>query len=336
MTQIREIQLKPYNSFGFEAKCKGIFFIHQESDFHHFLSSSMTPYKILGGGSNVLICDDIDGYIIKNEIKGIHKVSEDEDHVFVNVGAGEAWHQFVLWTLSQGLGGLENLALIPGTVGAAPMQNIGAYGIEQEQSFFQLSAIDVQTGTKKVFSKEACAFGYRESIFKNEAKNQYFITDVTYVLNKRNHALQTNYGAIQEVLGRKNIDHPTINDVAEAVMDIRRSKLPDPNLIGNAGSFFKNPVITLDQYHGLLSAYPEMPHYPISAKEVKVPAAWLIEKSGFKGQKLGHVGVHHQQALVLVHFGHGKGSEILELAQKIQKKVTSTFGIEISPEVNIW
>lgn len=328
--------LKAYNTFGFEAHHKGIIRVTDEGMINEVIEQKLSPIKILGGGSNILINNDIDAYILKNEIKGIHIVSEDDTDIVVKVGAGEYWHSLVMWSLSHGLAGLENLSLIPGSVGAAPMQNIGAYGVEQDLAFDSLEAIHLLTGTKKIFMKDECHFGYRDSIFKNELKDQYFITHVSYQLKKKNYTLHIEYGAIREVLQSKKIDSPTIHDVSEAVIEIRKSKLPDPKYIGNAGSFFKNPVISASKYKLLKGQFSDLPSYPIDDDHVKVPAGWLIEKAGWKGHNQGHVGVHHLQSLVLVHFGHGTGAEIKGLALQIQSKVKDIFGIDIVPEVNFW
>jgi UDP-N-acetylmuramate dehydrogenase len=330
------ISLKPYNTFGIDVTADHLIVINNESDLKHVISQKYSPLKIIGGGSNILLTKPINGYVLKNEIKGIEIINEDQDIVTVKVGAGEKWHQFVMWSLSHHLGGIENLALIPGSVGAAPMQNIGAYGIEQENAFCSLQAMHLETGEKKVFSKMDCQFGYRDSVFKNHLKNQYFITHVTYTLKKTNIRLHLEYGAIKDILNQKQITEPTIVDVSEAVIEIRKSKLPDPLKVGNAGSFFKNPVVAIEQYYALQKAYPAMPHYPVSDEEVKIPAGWLIEKAGFKGKKFGHVGVHSEQALVLINFGGGTGHEIQLLASQIQESVKDMFNIDIYPEVNYW
>jgi len=336
MQIIETENLKPYNTFGLEATSKGIIHILQENDLFEVLYHGLSPLKILGGGSNILITGNIDAYILRNEIKGIEIVDEDENQLLVQCGAGENWHQLVMWSLSHGLAGLENLSLIPGSVGAAPMQNIGAYGVEQESAFHSLKAIHLKTGVRRIFYKEECQFGYRESIFKNELKDQYFITHVNYLLKKKDFTLHLAYGVINDILGQKGISHPTVNDVSEAVIEIRRSKLPDPKQIGNAGSFFKNPVISMTLYNELIIKYPDMPSYPIDAESIKIPAGWLIEKAGMKGFTNGHIGVHKLQALVLVNYGGGQGAEIYSLALEIQQKVFDMFGIKISPEVNLW
>lgn len=333
---VQNENLKSYNTFGIGAQTKGIIHIMHENDLFDVLHQGISPIKILGGGSNVLITGDIDAYILRNEIKGIEIIDEDENEILVQCGAGEQWHQLVMWSLSHSLAGLENLSLIPGSVGAAPMQNIGAYGVEQESVFHSLKAIHMSTGVRRTIYKEECSFGYRESIFKNQLKDQYFITHVNYLLKKKDYKLNIEYGAITDVLKQKNISKPTIIDVSEAVMEIRRSKLPDPKIIGNAGSFFKNPVIEKSIYDALITRFPDMPHYPIDADTVKVPAGWLIEKTGMKGYTTKNVGVHKLQALVLVNYGAGKGEDIYQLALNVQQKVRDMFGIDIHPEVNLW
>lgn len=332
----QNISLQKLHTFGFDVKASQILCIYHENQLLNLPEEIKKNHHILGGGSNILICNDIDGTILKNEIKGIAVVAENENDVTVEVGAGENWHQFVMWTINHKLGGLENLSLIPGTVGAAPMQNIGAYGVEQNSCFVQLTAVDIHHGVQKTFSNEACQFGYRESIFKHDAKGLYFITRVQYTLKKKNYTPSISYGAIKEVLLSKDITEPGIYDVSQAVIDIRTSKLPDPAVIGNAGSFFKNPVVSQAHYQKLHHNFPDIPSYPAGTDSVKVPAGWLIEKAGLKGYRTGHVGVHQLQALVLVHFGGGAGTEILSLSDKIIETVWQKFEIRLEPEVNIW
>jgi UDP-N-acetylmuramate dehydrogenase len=303
----KQVSLRPFNTFGFDAHHYGLITIRCETDIIECLENQLAPLKILGGGSNILITQDIGSYILHNAIKGIHIMKEDERNVWVRAGGGELWHDLVHWSLENNLGGLENLSWIPGSVGAAPMQNIGAYGVEQDMYFDHLEAINMDSGEKKIYGKESCAFGYRESIFKSDLKNKCFITHVTYRLDKPPHTLHLSYGAILEVLAHQNINQPTIQDVSSAVISIRQSKLPDPKETGNAGSFFKNPVISKNHYSLLLADYPHLPHYPVSDTHVKVPAGWLIEFCGFKGMSYKHVGVHTQQELVLVHYGEGAG-----------------------------
>lgn len=317
------------------AETKGIIPIYSERDVFEVLVEGLSPLKIIGGGSNILVTKPQDCYILKNEIKGIEVIDEDDDKVLIKVGAGENWHQLVMWAISHNLGGIENLALIPGCVGAAPMQNIGAYGVEQESVFHSLSAINLSAGTTKVFYKSDCKFGYRESIFKREVKGQYIITHVNYILSK-NHKLNTTYGAINNKLEEQGIDDITIADVANAVISIRQSKLPDPKVIPNTGSFFKNPIVTRSVLEALKENHPEIISYPVDDHNVKIPAAWLIQHAGYKGMRDGDAGTHKNHALVLVNYGSATGDEMLAFAKKIQEGVADQFGITLEPEVNIW
>ncbi len=330
-----ENNLLPYNTMRMNADSKGIIPIYSERDVFEVLVEQLSPLKIIGGGSNVLITQDQDAYILKNEIKGIEIIDEDNDKVLIKVGAGENWHQLVMWSISHNLGGIENLALIPGCVGAAPMQNIGAYGIEQESVFHSLSAIDLSEGTTRSFFKEDCKFGYRESIFKNECKGKYIITHVNYILSK-NHKLNTSYGAINNKLEELEIANPSISDVANAVISIRQSKLPDPKIIPNTGSFFKNPIVSISTLKTLELKYPEIVSYPIDDEAAKIPAAWLIQHAGFKGKRVGDAGTHKNHALVLVNYGNASGEDMLSFAKQIQDGVAEKFGISLEPEVNIW
>ena len=250
--------------------------------------------------------------------------------------AGENWHEFVLYCLENNFGGLENLSLIPGNVGTAPIQNIGAYGVEIKDRFESCTALDLQTLQLKRFNLEDCRFGYRDSIFKNEAKGKYIIISVSFRLSKEKHKLNTSYGSIDHYLEEKAVENPTLKDVSEAVISIRQSKLPDPKTLGNSGSFFKNPVITRKELEKLQQQFPEVPFYAVDEEHVKVPAGWLIDRAGLKGYREGDAGVHSKQALVLVNYGNATGSEILNLAKKVQQKVKNMFGIEIFPEVNIF
>ena len=336
------VSLKPYNTFGIDANARYWVDIKHEEDLHTLLQLSDfidTPKLILGGGSNVLLCHNFDGLVIKMSIQGIDVVREDEAHVYLTAGAGVNWHELVQFCVQRGYAGMENLSLIPGTVGAAPMQNIGAYGVELEQVFESLTAVDIHTGEKQIFTHADCAFGYRESIFKHTLKGRYIITNVTFQLNKEP-IFHTRYGAIQETLSQMGVSDNdlSIKAISEAVIRIRRSKLPDPTQIGNAGSFFKNPEIPKEQFDSLQAQYPALPGYPIhdeNNERVKVPAGWLIEQAGWKGYRSGDVGVHTKQALVLVNYGKGTGDEILRLAKQVQDSVVDKFGVTISPEVNI-
>ncbi|MGA0557426.1 UDP-N-acetylmuramate dehydrogenase [Larkinella sp. VNQ87] len=333
------VSLKPYNTFGIDAKARYWVEIDAEEQLSTLfqLTEFLTvPKLILGGGSNVLFTRDFEGLAIKIAIQGITLVREDDAHVYVKAGAGVNWHQFVLFCVRNGYAGLENLSLIPGTTGAAPMQNIGAYGVEIEQVFDQLEAVDVQTGEIRVFTHADCRFGYRESVFKHEAKGRYIISSVTLRLNKKP-VFHTEYGAIRETLASMGVsdDQLSIKVISEAVIRIRRSKLPDPAEIGNAGSFFKNPEISKDDYERLKASYPTLPGYPTGDQTVKVPAGWLIEQCGWKGKRIGNAGVHAKQALVLVNYGGATGADILNVARSVQQAVEEKFGIRLNPEVNI-
>ncbi len=328
--------LKSYNTFGVDVQCAHLEVIESENQLITFLKDHPEKEKrIIGEGSNLLLVHDLDEVVLINRIKGISIIDENDDFVKVEVGGGENWHQFVIWALDHNLGGIENLSLIPGTVGAAPIQNIGAYGTEQESVFEYLFAVDMKDRTRRVFSKEDCQFGYRDSIFKSTFKGRYFITKVVYRLLKHP-KINTSYGAIREVLKDWRVSDPDINDVSRAVIFIRQSKLPDPKIIGNSGSFFKNPIISRIHLEKLLHSFPEMPFYPIDNDQVKVPAGWLIEKCGWKGKKVGHTGTYKNQALVIVNHGGATGREILALSSTIRKSVRDSFDIDIQPEVNIW
>ena len=333
------VSLKPYNTFGINANARYWVEVNSEEDLQTVLQLNdfiNQPKLILGGGSNVLLCHDFDGLVVKINIQGINVIREDDDHIYITAGAGVNWHELVLFCVSRGYAGMENLSLIPGTVGAAPMQNIGAYGVELEQVFESLTAVHVLTSEKKTFMHADCAFGYRESVFKRELKGQYIITSVTFQLNKRP-TFHTRYGAIQETLTEMGVTDETlsIKAISDAVIRIRRSKLPDPVQIGNAGSFFKNPEIPKDQFDSLKSIYPALPGYPLGNDVVKVPAGWLIEQAGWKGYRSGDAGVHAKQALVLVNYDKATGDEIMALARKVQQSVLDKFGVTISPEVNV-
>ena len=330
--------LFPYNTFGIEVRAK--FFVEVESldDLQELMQSDLYKNEkrlVLGGGSNILFTRDFDGLVIKMGIKGIEKVDETDTHVRIKSGAGVIWHELVVYCIDHNWGGVENLSLIPGTVGAAPMQNIGAYGIEIKNMVDQVACINSITGDVRYFNNEECCFGYRESVFKQELKEKYFISSVTLSMTKNNHHLNTSYGAIQDTLSQRGVVAPTIRDVSEAVIYIRQSKLPDPLVIGNAGSFFKNPIITNDQYQTLKHTYPNIPGYSSVNQEVKIPAGWLIEQCGWKGKTINKIGVHKHQALVLVNYGGGKGNEIFQLSEKIKQSVEEKFGIKLMSEVNI-
>lgn len=333
--------LKPFNTFGIDATAHHLVKIHSIEELQQVLRQDRwqeMPKVILGGGSNILFTSSDVPLVLKMDIRGIEVVEEDNEAVWIKVGAGEDWHELVMYCIDQGWGGVENLSLIPGTVGAAPMQNIGAYGVEIKDVFTQLEAVDIETASPRTFRAEECKFGYRESVFKNIYKGKYIITSVNFRLSKQP-AINTSYGTIEEVLterlGPTGVKSASIRDVSEAVVHIRQSKLPDPKKIGNAGSFFKNPVVPRAKFEELRQQFPSVPGYPVSEQEVKVPAGWLIEQAGWKGKRLGSIGVHDRQALVLVNHGGGTGEAIQKLAYDIQQSVQEKFGILIQPEVNI-
>ncbi len=333
---LEDISLKPYNTFGLEAKAKYFVVFNSAQELKEILVSEKFKNErklFLGGGSNILLMRDFDGLVIKNEIYGIENTFEDDAKVILKSGAGEVWHTFVLKSIEMGLSGLENLSLIPGTVGAAPMQNIGAYGVEIKDVFVELEALNLETFEIEIFDKENCNFGYRESYFKKAGKGKYVILNVSFELSKITD-FNVSYGAIKETLVQMGVKDLTTKAISEAVISIRKSKLPDPAKIGNSGSFFKNPEIPKTQYDAVREIFPNMPHYVIDTDTVKVPAGWLIEQAGWKGKRIGEIGVHTKQALVLVNYGGGKGQDIANLAYEIQASVLEKFGIKITPEVN--
>jgi UDP-N-acetylmuramate dehydrogenase len=328
--------LKKYNTFGIEAKAKQFVAVQSQEDLKSILAANQSQQKfILGGGSNMLLTKNVDALVIHIDLKGKKITAENEDFVWVESQAGENWHEFVLWTIDQNFGGLENMSLIPGNVGTTPVQNIGAYGTEIKDTFVSCQAMLIENQETKTFTKEECRFGYRESIFKNEAKNQYVITSVVFKLTKRNHKINTSYGDISTELAKKNISNPTLKDVSNAVIAIRQSKLPDPKELGNSGSFFKNPILLKSNFEKIHQQFPEMKYFDISETEVKVPAGWLIEQAGFKGKRFGDAGIHKNQALVLVNYGNATGQEILNVSKNIQETIFKTFGIHIEAEVNV-
>ena len=328
------ISLKKYNTFGIDVNAKRFISISSVYELQQLLRNEKELF-LLSGGSNMLLTKNIEQLVVHLNIKGISIDREDDNAVYLTVNAGENWHEFVLWAIEQGYGGIENLSLIPGKVGTCPIQNIGAYGVEVKDVISKVETIEIETNKLVSFSNTECNFGYRNSIFKNEAKGKYIITSVCFKLSKSNHKLTTSYGAIEKELTDKQITNPTIKDISDAVIAIRQSKLPDPNEIGNSGSFFKNPVISISLFEELKNKYPTIPSYPVSEKEIKVPAGWLIEQSGFKGKRYGDYGVHEKQALVLVNYGNASGKDIFELAQKIQATIKETYKIDLEIEVNI-
>ncbi len=328
------ISLKNYNTFGINAKASQFVSVNSITDLLEVLSKEKNIF-VLGGGSNLLLTSDLNKLVLHVDLKGISIIEETENDVLIKVQAGENWHEFVLWCIKNGFGGLENLSLIPGNVGTSPIQNIGAYGMEIKDCFHKLKAIEITTQKSRIFTKDKCNFGYRNSVFKNELKGKYIITSVIFKLTKKNHKLNYSYGAIQTELEKRRIENPTIKDISDTVIDIRNSKLPNPKEIGNSGSFFKNPVISNSKFQELKEKYPTIPSYKISKSEIKIPAGWLIEQCGFKGKRFDDAGVHKKQALVLVNYGSATGQEIYALAQKIQQTVLDTFRIDLDIEVNI-
>jgi UDP-N-acetylmuramate dehydrogenase len=330
-------ELRLYNTFHLKVYCRYFSEISSEDDFNLLLNDKIyreNPRLVLGGGSNVLFTDNYHGLVIKNNFRGLQKVREDEQHVYVKVGAGENWHQFVLYCIDENLGGLENLSLIPGNVGASPMQNIGAYGVEIKDVFEELEAIEMETGTKVLFGKSDCEFGYRESVFKRKFKNKFLISSVTYRLDKM-HRLNTTYGAIEQELQKAGIKDISIRAISDAVIRIRRSKLPDPDVLGNAGSFFKNPEISGTKMRALKNEFPDIVFYPLEGGTFKLAAGWLIEQAGWKGKRIGDAGVHAQQALVLVNYGNASGKQIYDLSSRVLESVNDKFGVRLEREVNI-
>ncbi|WP_107039278.1 UDP-N-acetylmuramate dehydrogenase [Brumimicrobium mesophilum] len=329
------VNLKPFNTFGITVHSEFFAPFTSVNELKSLLSELKTkPLLILGGGSNVLFQSDYNGVVLRNEIKGIELIEESDKDVTLKVGAGIVWHDLVLHAIKNNWGGIENLSLIPGSVGASPMQNIGAYGVEIKDVFDSLEALEIATKKLKTFTHEECQFGYRESVFKKELKNKYVITSVTFKLSK-SPVLNTSYGAIEEELKARDISQPTIKDVSDAIISIRQSKLPDPKKIGNAGSFFKNPVIPLKQYLKLQLRYSEIPAYKVDEQNVKVPAGWLIDQSGWKGKTFGDFGVHKRQALVLVNYKDATGKEIYDLSENIIQDISERYGINLEREVNI-
>jgi UDP-N-acetylmuramate dehydrogenase len=331
----KNISLKPFNTFGIDVIAKEFVAVASIEELVKVLDTNPTDILVLGGGSNMLLTKAVEALVLHVNLKGITEISKSENSVRIQVAAGENWHELVCWCLDKNYGGLENLSLIPGNVGTAPIQNIGAYGVELKDSFISCEALNIHTKTLKTFSKDDCDFGYRNSIFKQALKGQYIITSVVFELSSKNHHLKTNYGAIETELNRSGIDLPTIQDVSKAVISIRNSKLPDPKVIGNSGSFFKNPIISLSKFEELQTQFPQMPSYKVSEDAIKIPAGWLIETSGFKGKTFTNYGVHSKQALVLVNHGGANGTDILNLSLQIQNAIKFIFDIDLETEVNI-
>lgn len=329
------ISLKTFNTFGIDKKAYFFGIARSVDDVKEGIHKAIKmkiPLVILGGGSNILLTKDLNALVLKIEINGIKLIEESENEVKVEVGAGENWHAFVLHCIAKGWGGVENLSLIPGTVGASPMQNIGAYGVEVKDVFHELKAMDRKSQMDKIFKWEDCNFGYRESVFKNVLKDQYIITHVVFKLQKKP-VFHVEYGSISHTLNEMGIRELSLEAISNAVMAIRKSKLPDPKIIGNAGSFFKNPTVSKDLFEEIKQDYPQIPGYSTESG-IKIPAAWLIEQAGWKGKTFGNIGVHKLQPLVLVNYGDGDGNQIKELSQKIQDSILEKFNILLQAEVN--
>jgi UDP-N-acetylmuramate dehydrogenase len=334
MNIIQHQSLKNYNTFGIEARAKEFIAVDTIDSLIEVVASNKELF-ILGGGSNMLLTQDIEKLVVHVDLKGREIIEQNENFVIVKAQAGENWHEFVLWCIAQDFGGIENLSLIPGNVGTTPIQNIGAYGVEIKDTLYSCEALNRKTLQIETFTNAQCQFDYRESVFKNELKEQYIITAVLFKLTKKDHAVSTTYGAIEAELSKQNIQNPSLKDISNAVIAIRQSKLPDPKELGNSGSFFKNPIISKEAYEKAKALHPDMPHYVVSENSVKVPAGWLIEQAGFKGKRFGDAGVHKNQALVLVNYGTATGAELVALSQNIQQTILSQFGIAIEAEVNI-
>ena len=331
----KNIPLQAFNTFGFNETAEEFARFNSTEELTELLQHNKNkPLFILGGGSNILLTKKVEGLVLKNDIKGIKIIEENDDFVIVESGAGEIWHNFVVHCINQNWSGLENLSLIPGSVGASPMQNIGAYGVEIKDVFAYLLAYNIASEKIEKFDAEQCKFGYRESIFKQSLKGKYVICHVAFKLSK--HAIKnTTYGAIEDELNKLGITDPSIQDISKAVIAIRQSKLPDPALIGNAGSFFKNPIVPETIVDTLKEIYPDIPNYPSVTGMRKLAAGWLIEKAGWKGKSYGNYGVHKNQALVLVNYGGSTGKEVFDLSSEIIRDIKTKFNIELEREVNI-
>ncbi len=333
----KNISLREFNTFGIDVSARYLVVIDHERDLQKALGEAKEnslPLLVLGGGSNILFAKNYQGLVLKNEILGKEVLREDQDYLWVRVGAGENWHQIVLWAIDHGWGGIENLSLIPGTVGAAPLQNIGAYGVEISTVFSHLEAIHLDSGKIRNFDIAECEFGYRYSAFKRPLKDQYIITRVVLKLLKRP-TFNVSYGAVSQTLKDMGVKELSLQKISEAVIKIRQSKLPDPEKLGNAGSFFKNPVVTKEFYYNLKAQHTSIPSYPTEDSALKIPAGWLIEQCNWKGFREGAIGVHDKQALVLVNYGGARGGDLVKLSHEIQKSVDLKFGIKLTPEVKI-
>ncbi|MGY5353127.1 UDP-N-acetylmuramate dehydrogenase [Wenyingzhuangia sp. IMCC45533] len=333
MQYLKNYSLKEHNTFGVDVLAKEFISVKTITELKTLLQQK-TEVFVLGGGSNMLLTKDIDKTVAHINITGVIVNNESKDYVEVTAMAGENWHEFVLWCIDQNYGGIENLSLIPGNVGTCPIQNIGAYGVEVKDTILFVEVINTQTlEIEKIYNKN-CGFGYRTSIFKTTHKGEYIILSVTFKLTTQNHHINISYGAIKNEL--QNQTNPSLKEISNAIINIRNSKLPNPKEIGNGGSFFKNPIVDINLFHQLKSKYANIPSYPVSDTQIKVPAGWLIEKAGFKGKSYGNAGVHHQQALVLVNYGDATGNEIYAVAKKIQEKVKKNFNIVLEIEVNVF
>jgi UDP-N-acetylmuramate dehydrogenase len=332
---IKNKDLTRFNTFGVKSVCRAYSSVISIQDVVTTLRTAERIPFVLGGGSNMLLPEYFDAWVIHNNIKGIRVLQQDENYALIEIGGGEDWHSFVLWAIERGFGGIENLSLIPGTVGAAPVQNIGAYGVELKEVFHSLDALDLQTGMVRTFYRKDCAFGYRYSRFKGADKGRFLIATVRLTLTTNDHKISTEYGAILSELEKMDIGTPSIKDVSKAVINIRSAKLPNPSDLGNSGSFFKNPIIGPDQLKLLQQMYGDMPYYTLNADQFKVPAGWLIEQCGWKGKRIGDVGCYEKQALVIVNYGKATSKEISSFAEGVRNSVYEKFGITLEAEVNM-
>lgn len=331
---LSDFSLKSFNTFHVDVKAKSFASFSSVNELETLLDDESDIF-LLGGGSNLLLTKDLDCLVLKNEIFGIHVIERMDDAIIVKCGGGELWHDFVMWCVALGYGGVENLSLIPGCVGTAPIQNIGAYGVELKDVMVSLEAFNLKDKTIRKVSAEECEFGYRDSIFKNKWKNQYCITSVTFKLSTKNHKLNLDYGNIKEHLENLNIDKPNIKNISDAVIAIRQSKLPDPEVIGNSGSFFKNPIVSLSTIEKIKRTHPDVKYFDHTEGQYKIPAAWLIDKLGLKGTRSGDAGMYENHALVLVNHGNASGQELIDFAMTIKTRVKDAFGIDLTPEVNV-
>ena len=337
MNIIANYPLLKLNTFGVDVKAKYFVSINTVNELIELTKTKVfkdLQLLILGGGSNILFTKDFDGLVILNSIKGKEIIDQTQESIFLKIGAGENWHELVMYTVDNKWGGIENLSLIPGNTGTAPMQNIGAYGVEIKETFVELEALEISSGKIVKFNNSDCEFGYRESVFKNKMKNQFIILNITLEL-KKNPVLNINYGDVKAILESQNINNPSIKQVSDAIISIRQSKLPDPKIIGNSGSFFKNPIVSLNQLELLKKKYPNVVNYKINENEFKIAAGWMIERAGWKGKKFNNYGVHEKQALVLINYGLANGMEIFNLSEEIILDIKDKFGIKLEREVNI-